>query len=165
MAEAWLPIKGIRGYFISSFGRVKSIRRKNEIIRKTFISRGYEVITIVNAKKLLSRRVHRLVLEAFIPNKSSNLQAAHINGDSKDNRIENLMWATCKENQSHKSLHGTLARGNRNGKSKLTEEQVKEIMSLLSTASCSEISRMYGVSAPTIHDIKQKRSWSWMNTR
>lgn len=41
--------------------------------------------------------VHRLVLEAFVGPRPPGKQCRHLNGDSLDNRLENLAWGTNQE--------------------------------------------------------------------
>lgn len=57
---------------------------------------------------MLRKQVHILVLEAFGPPKPEGTQVAHLNGVRTDNRLENLMWATPKENTAHRWEHGTM---------------------------------------------------------
>lgn len=50
--------------------------------------------------------------------------------------------------------------GERNGSSKLTEKQVKEIY--LSSLSNKKLAKIYGVSAINIGYIKNKKQWKWL---
>lgn len=47
----------------------------------------------VDAGKALTRRVDRLVLNAFRPEGGDGKQPRHVNGDTHDSRLENLEWA------------------------------------------------------------------------
>ena len=60
-------------------------------------SNGYKVVTI--SYKRYS--VHRLVAQTFIPNPENKPAVDHINRIRDDNRVENLRWATSKENNNN----------------------------------------------------------------
>lgn len=51
-------------------------------------------------------------------------------------------------------------RGEKNGKNKLTEQQVKEIY--LSDLKNSELAKLYNVSKTNIIYIRQKKQWQWL---
>ena len=65
---------------------------------KPVLVRGYLSVFIPYRKGCL---IHRLVAEAFLPNPENKPTVDHINGNRLDNRVENLRWATQKENNNN----------------------------------------------------------------
>lgn len=111
--EIWKPIKGFEGlYEVSNQGRIKSLNRtvfdENGRIRllkgkllKLNDKNGYNVVNLYKNGVMKKPRVHRLVAEAFIPNPENKPEIDHINTIRNDNRVENLMWVTHKENTNN----------------------------------------------------------------
>lgn len=108
-----------------------------------------------------SRLVHRLVLEAFDGPPPPDTECRHLNGDSSDNRIENLKWGTSEENTRDMLEHGRAGLGSQAGRSKLTDDEVLKIMALVRAGeSCSRVARQFNVTAANIAAIKNGRSWN-----
>lgn len=98
--EVWCDIPGWEGlYQVSNLGRVRSIRVR---ITQPFDARGYRVATLHSKGRKERTGVHRLVARAFLPNPEGKEQVNHKNGDKTDNRLKNLEWATCQENNLHR---------------------------------------------------------------
>lgn len=115
-AEVWRAIPERDGYEVSTLGRVRSVdrvledgRRKGGKILKPWVAgAGYHYVSLGRDFKI---GVHRLVAIVFHgePVGCRN-EAAHLNGNPKDNRAENIAWASRSENEQHKREHGTYAR-------------------------------------------------------
>lgn len=112
--EIWRDIKGFCGYQVSNIERVKSIdrvitvgdyKRKVDglILKLSNDKDGYKTVNfkIGNDGKSFTKRVHRLVAEAFIENPQNYNCIDHINGIRDDNRVENLRWCTAKMNANY----------------------------------------------------------------
>lgn len=120
--EVWRTIAGYEGkYFISNFGRVKSVfisKDRNLSISKKPVDKvrilkpqlenGYYMIRLCNgAKNTKQYLIHRLIAIAFIPNPENLPIINHKNAIRTDNRIENLEWCTWSHNSKHAwNFHG-----------------------------------------------------------
>ena len=104
--EEWRTIPGYdERYLVSNNGNIIGPRGSN----KPFKSRdGYKIATLYSYGEKVRKGVHVLVALAFIPNPENKPQINHKNGVRDDNRVENLEWVTCSENNLHRRrvLHG-----------------------------------------------------------
>lgn len=112
--EVWEAMLEFDGYEISNMGRIKAIKKtwasgehltilktKKEHLLVQNISKGYYKVTLQKNNKQYTKRIHRLTLFQFMPNHENKPCINHKNGNKLDNRIENLEWATVKENTIH----------------------------------------------------------------
>jgi len=176
MGEVWRDIKGYEGiYQVSDLGRVKSLEREiirsdgkptyqKECILKPKTDRGYLRVGLRNLGKRKFFSIHKLVLLSFnIPNPENKRTVDHKNEDKLDNRLENLRWATHKEQIEYAMETGTfkIKRGEKVGSSKLTEKQVLEIREKYVPRKYSQykLAEEYGVHVTTISEIILRKIW------
>ena len=93
------------GYSIAKDGTVYRTRTKHKDIFRKIQTKmkpnGYLYCTLSRSGLHKNFYIHRLVAQAFIPNPENKPHIDHINGDKKDNRVENLRWVTHKENMNN----------------------------------------------------------------
>lgn len=118
--EIWKDIKGYEGlYQVSNKARIKSLynyKRNGTNILKPKIKHGYYQIGLRKNKIRKWHQLHRLIAEAFIPDKSNfksmtyenrskiNLDTLRINHKDENklnNDIENLEWCTTAYNNCY----------------------------------------------------------------
>ena len=102
MEEIWRDIDDYEGlYQISNKGHVKSLKwGKERILRPMINSSGYLNVVLYKNTASQSRYIHRLVAEVFIPNTQNKPQINHKDECKTNNTVENLEWATAKENSN-----------------------------------------------------------------
>lgn len=118
--EIWKPIEGYEGkYEISNLGRVNSLNYlgtgKPRIMKpyKNISKHGnvpYLQVDLYKDGVTRSLKVHFLVCRAFHGsrpasiNGDTNVEAMHLNGNSLDNRAENLSWGRHSDNVREKTF-------------------------------------------------------------
>jgi hypothetical protein len=93
--EEWKQYTHISNLWVSNIGNIKFICpiKKKDIHIKPIHYGKYQGIKI-EGKNIIS--LHSLIAETFIPNPEYRSYVRHINGNTKDNRVENLEWAKRK---------------------------------------------------------------------
>lgn len=106
MNEVWKDIPGYEGlYQASDSGYVRGIKRqgsKGGILSPRTNRGGYLQVSLRKQGGVKSYLVHRLIAMTFLQEDSARVYVNHINGDKKDNRVENLEYCTASENASHR---------------------------------------------------------------
>lgn len=99
--EKFVEVIGTDGrYKVSNLGRVYST--VNKIFLKPKITKdGYYMVTLWLGDKMLYKRIHRLVAEAFCKNPNGYEIVNHIDMNKLNNNSNNLEWCTNQQNIQH----------------------------------------------------------------
>lgn len=141
------------GFVVSPRNKVLSVYKNNA---------GYCFVGMKNVfgenKKV---RLHRIVAQAFLPNKYNLPEVNHIDGDKSNNNLNNLEWVTSEQNKHHAwglGLYQNKTEDHYNAV--LSNEEVHSICELLSkNVSNSVIAELYGVDRSIIAHIKAGDTW------
>ena len=138
-------IEGYPNYFIRSDGKVINSRNKEKALRDS--TDGYSIVDLYKNGNRSTKRVHRLVGEAFVPNPDNKPDINHKDGNKHNNSFDNLEWATKSENMIHAyqtglnkphATYGMLGHKNPNGGSKGKKVKIVETGEIFeSTIKCA----------------------------
>jgi len=138
---------------IIDYGQKKEMKRG-------LSNKGYVNVALRLNHKCKSRRVHSLLLDAFVGPRPKQMVARHLDGNKLNNKLSNLKYGTRKENGQDMIKHGTSPRGERGGNSKLNNSNVKGILRCLAKGwALRKTAEMFDVSISCIYDIKRGVSW------
>lgn len=116
--EEWRPVVGFEGkYEVSSLGRVRSLTRtvhrkdgRQRIQRgrmmKPIHDKKYDVVFLGDGGKGRRRRIHELVLEAFVGPRPKGMHSCHGDDNGRHNHLSNLRYGTPSENGLDRTKNG-----------------------------------------------------------
>ncbi|UXQ88921.1 HNH homing endonuclease [Bacillus phage Thurquoise] len=171
-----------------SKGRVMSEDMYNHIVNNVDKLKSYDLVkgTITTVKNShgsldkgylrvkLNKRVvlvHQILAVLLFGEACIGKQVNHKNGNKLDNSEKNLEAITQLENIHHaietglyeNSLENIKLYGESHGRSKLTEDEVREIRFNSDGISTAELSRRYSVDRKTVRQIRQGITWKHIN--
>ena len=112
-SEEWAPIYNWEEYYeISTQGRVRRIiggkgSRSYGRCKKITVFDGRAIVSLNRPGEQKNILIHREMLKAFIRLPNGDEEGLHNNGNSLDNRLENLRWGSSFENSQDSIQHGT----------------------------------------------------------
>lgn len=107
-----------KGFNVTKDGRVFTSQGKE---LKQYNRKGYPYI-VISGKKY---SIHRIVALSFIPNPFNKPEVDHIDGNPQNNNVENLRWATRRENEMNPITRKRISNSSK-GRAR-TDEQKKKI--------------------------------------
>jgi hypothetical protein len=172
--EYWKPITGYEGFYeVSDRGRVRSCARavrgphnsNRSLMSKIIVGsscRGYHQVLLHRLGTKRTRRVHALMMEAFVGPRPNGAEINHKDGKKRHNYIGNLEYCTRRENNVHALRTGLRVnvKGERHGRARLVEKQVIEIRSLVAAGELQKnVAVRFGISKQAICKIVNRQKW------
>jgi flagellar hook-basal body complex protein FliE len=166
MQEIWKSIEGFEGrYEVSSLGRFKALGRpivykdgrkgnlNEKMIKGSIGNNGYYSITFDSTTRKLA---HRVVAETFLGKQEYRLTVNHKDGIKTNNSIDNLEWATYKENNDHARNTGLCNQhGNNTNLTKFSEQLIaalKKVKNKYQT-SAGDLAEIFDMSQSHVYEI------------
>ena len=165
--EEWRAVEGFPNCEVSSLGRVRSLFRGGCRVRAQYRNEnGYMIVGLQNKRLKVHRRVHVLVMAAFVGPKPERMDVNHIDGCKQNNRPDNLEYMSRSDNHRHAFRLGLAKspfqrRGEKHCRSILKDCDVIALRNEFTQGqSRRDLSARYGVSYYTVWDITTRRSWT-----
>lgn len=149
-------------YLVSKEGLVKN-QVTGRVLKQRETEQGYMEVTVWcdEQKKYVLRKVHRLVAQTYIDNPEHKREVNHLDGNKKNNCVDNLEWCTSKENKDHAWENGYYTSiGENHHAAYFTEELVRNICERIQEGYRNiDIADMYGIHRERVSDIRIGRRW------
>lgn len=162
----WKECKVCNNYLISDDGEVMNKHTKKLLKQK--LDKHNELNVGLSMGKRGLRKwiaVHRLVAEAYLPNPDNLPEVIHIDGNSINNEVNNLKWATSKERFTHSKSLKTIPddSGDRSPNSKLTFSQIQYCRLMYKPKDrlygCKALAKRFGVSKSTMSYVLNNKTY------
>lgn len=142
------------------------IRFNRKPIPYYIMPKGYVRVPLfrLNTKKRISKSIHRIVAETFIPNPENKPQVNHIDCDKTNNKKSNLEWNTQEENMKHAKDNGLrdtpamreIGKGEKNSQAIINKNDVREIREIYSKESYKikeYLANLFNINISLLEDV------------
>lgn len=144
--EDWVILPNYPSYKISKDGRIYSKKYKRILSCYKCDERKREIVSLARKDGKITRWfVHRLIALAYIPNPNNYLVVNHLDGDSLNNKVENLEWTSHSGNGQHAYDIGINTNQRKVIQLSKDDKEIKTFDSIASAA------RSIGVTSGSIH--------------
>lgn len=167
--EIWKTVPSLNHmYEVSNLGRVRNTKSKKLLKLQTNASGYYIFSAYIEPNKPVTTPVHRAVAEVFLGKCPNNYEVNHIDGNKKNNNVNNLEYVTRSENLLHaykiglrKGPKANPRRGEDHPFAKLKEEDVILILKTHRETGYGDrkLARILGFPKSAIGPILRNRSW------
>lgn len=151
-------------YAVTKDGRVWS-HKSNRWLSLSNDKDGYVRVNLTQDGKAHYPSVHRLVLLSYVGPCPNNMECRHLDNNRQNNNLSNLRWDTKKKNQRDRVKYGTDVIGENNPSAKLTEEEVRQIVTLYEVGLYSQraIANLYKITQANVSKIIRKDTWKHLS--
>lgn len=183
--EIWKWIVGYKDHYkVSSYGRIKSVERRavhsrggTQIVRERILIQstaqngGYPSVVLSKNGTRSNKKVHHLVLEAFVGPCPKGMECCHKDDNPQNNHIDNLYWGTHKQNWEDAVKNGrkmvgsflNTPRGENHGRCKLSDKQVNQIRKIWEERKekyglKTHLAKLFGVTGVHINYLIERKS-------
>ena len=174
-SEVWVDCAVTDTWQVSNLGRV---RNKHNLYIRKLVQNPSGYLYVCHSQTGKNYLVSRLVAQSFLG--KSDLQVNHKDGNKQNNCLENLEFVTASGNALHRFYvlgknnlkpmfgnenpmrkHGSPFIGSKHPKSKLTEENVRDIRKRINDGiDGKETQKLYNISPQLFYSIKKNKIWT-----
>jgi hypothetical protein len=158
----WAEIPGQQDYLVSNEGQIRSLKGSGVNILSPMKSKSGHLYVFLydghgNSTKTY---IHRAVLIAFAGQPRPGQESRHLDGNSENNHLGNLLWGTRQENVDDRRQHGRMPVPHESRFTKLVPRDIPSIRKLARQGMSSRrIGRQFGTSHTTIQKIVRGERW------
>ena len=157
--EEWRVSFHSEKYEVSSFGNIRRIG-KQDFLKPSFSGTGGYGLVQLGAKN--AKKVHTVVAETFLGKRPVGLDINHIDGNKRNNKLDNLEYVTRSENCRQACNEQKLRdmSKEKHSRAKLSNNNVASIKIMIAEGIRNvDIASMFNVDASLISHIKRGIKW------